>query len=50
MGVTDRVRRGVILRLELVKPFARTWPQAMALGLHPVQVATTAHTIHQIAD
>ncbi len=50
MGMTDRIRSGVLLRLDCVKPYQRQWAEGMALGLEARNVSTTATKIARIAD
>eukprot|EP00742_Colponemidia_sp_Colp-10_P007167 GILJ01007697.1.p1 GENE.GILJ01007697.1~~GILJ01007697.1.p1 ORF type:complete len:368 (+),score=47.71 GILJ01007697.1:44-1147(+) len=50
MRMTERVRLGVKLRLELITPHLQNWHQALALGGLPQNATTTAELIGHIVD
>jgi len=50
MGVTDRVKTGLKLRLSYEIPYIKTWPEAMALGILPQNIWTTTQKVLKIAD
>lgn len=50
MRVRDRINTGIKTRLELVLPYKKVWPQAMALGAHPQNLPSTFSQIHSISD
>ncbi|OQS07130.1 ubiquinone biosynthesis protein COQ9 [Thraustotheca clavata] len=47
---TDRLKRGVQIRLQLLAPYLHVWPQAMALGALPQNAPTTMRKLAQMAD
>ncbi|OQR84315.1 ubiquinone biosynthesis protein COQ9 [Achlya hypogyna] len=47
---TDRLKRGVQIRLQLLAPYLHVWPQAMALGALPQNAPTTMKKLAQAAD
>ncbi len=38
------------MRLEVLSPYKQSWPQAMALGAHPLHAATTLRNLALLAD
>jgi len=50
LPVNARVRLGVRARLEHEARFARSWPQAMALGAQPAHARETARLLAELAD
>ncbi|GBG34183.1 Ubiquinone biosynthesis protein COQ9, mitochondrial [Hondaea fermentalgiana] len=46
----DLVVAALMNRLEHTVPYMRSWPQAMALGLHPDNVPTTLQKLQKIPD
>ena len=50
LSKTKRLEAGVKVRLQLMSPYIDKWPQAMALGLQPVNIPTTLGQIHAISD
>jgi len=46
----ELVISALFYRLEHTVPFLRSWPQAMALGLHPENVTTTVQKLSEIPD
>ena len=52
MGVTDRIRHGLWLRLSYLQEtqYLQVWPQAMALGLVPTNLPITLSKLNQIGD
>ncbi|EQC42336.1 hypothetical protein SDRG_00075 [Saprolegnia diclina VS20] len=47
---TDRLKRGVQIRLQLLSPYLHVWPQAMALGALPQNAPTTMKKLAQASD
>ncbi|ETW00789.1 rpsU-divergently transcribed protein [Aphanomyces invadans] len=48
--VTDRLKRGIRVRLELLAPYISVWPQAMALGALPQNAPTTMKKLAEMID
>mmetsp|Transcript_6257 Transcript_6257/g.7609 ORF Transcript_6257/g.7609 Transcript_6257/m.7609 type:complete len:369 (+) Transcript_6257:109-1215(+) len=46
----DLVVEAIFYRLEHTIPYIRSWPQAMALGLHPGNITTTVQRLAAIPD
>ena len=46
----ERMVAIIDLRLKMLEPYISNWPQAMALGLHPSNAATTARNLALLAD
>jgi len=50
MTVNERIAAGVRVRLELLAPFVRSWPQAVALGALPQHAPQTLLLLAELAD
>ncbi|KAF0695264.1 Aste57867_13906 [Aphanomyces stellatus] len=50
LPVTDRLKRGIQLRLQILAPFIGVWPQAMALGALPQNAPTTVKKLAEMVD
>ncbi|RHY15575.1 hypothetical protein DYB25_001946 [Aphanomyces astaci] len=50
LPVTDRLKRGIRFRLELLAPYISVWPQAMALGALPQNAPTTVKKLAEMVD
>ena len=50
VGVRERLKIGINIRLSYQKPYIEYWAAAMALGIHPVYINNTLHKIHKISD
>lgn len=45
-----RIREGIKARIEYLSQFQNSWPQAMAQGLYPEHIPTTATRLAHVAD
>ena len=50
LRVNERVKAGIQARLEYLSQFQKQWPQAMAIGLMPNNVQTTADHLLKMVD
>ncbi|KAG9413682.1 Ubiquinone biosynthesis protein coq9, mitochondrial [Aphanomyces cochlioides] len=50
LPVTDRLKRGIKFRLEILAPYLSMWPQAMALGALPQNAPTTVKKLAEMID
>jgi hypothetical protein len=50
LTVPARLALGARARLRWLAPLARTWPQAMALGLAPAALPTTLRLLAELSD
>ena len=50
VGVQERLKIGVKLRLSYQKPYIEYWAAAMSLGIHPYYLSNTMYKIHKISD
>ena len=50
LGMAAKIRTAVKFRLMHIAPVVKTWPQAMALGAQPQNLANTLTTVAAMAD
>eukprot|EP01138_Halocafeteria_seosinensis_P002523 gb/GECG01002581.1/.p1 GENE.gb/GECG01002581.1/~~gb/GECG01002581.1/.p1 ORF type:complete len:152 (+),score=8.21 gb/GECG01002581.1/:1-456(+) len=50
LPVNIRIREGIKTRIQYLSQFRDVWPQAMAQGLYPEYLATTAMRLAHVAD
>ncbi|KAJ3217077.1 E2 ubiquitin-conjugating protein mms2 [Dinochytrium kinnereticum] len=50
MKVTQKVRTGVLMRLEKLKPYVKRWPEALALMAQPQNAPTALCNLGELVD